>query len=182
MQNYAFGAVCRLGRFRPSWTPKLAKALPSSGKVTYIDQSYRVFASPRLVRFYEMEYALPREACVEALNRIRTFVEDEELVLSFPVEVRFTAPDDIPLSTASERPSCYLAIHVYEGMEYRPYFEGVERIMDDYEGRPHWGKLHGQRAARLAPRYPEWDDFAAVRDRLDPDRTFANPYLDRVLG
>lgn len=182
VENYAFGAVCRIGRIRPQWTPKLAKALPSSGRVTYVDQSFKVYASPRLVRFYEMEYAIPRGACAEALNRIRTFVEDEGLTLSFPVEVRFTAPDDIPLSTASGRASCYLAVHVFEGMPYQPYFEGVERIMNDYAGRPHWGKLHFQTAESLAPRYPQWARFQAARQRLDPERRFANDYTRRVLG
>ena len=182
LQNYAFGALCRVGRVRPRWIPKLAKALPSAGRVSYVDRSYRVFASPRLVRFYEMEYAIPREAGVEALGRVRRFVEDSGLLLSFPVEVRFTAPDDIPLSTANGRESCYIAVHVFEGMEYRPYFEGVERIMDAYGGRPHWGKLHFQTATTLAERYPEWERFAAVRDRVDPERRFSNPYLERVLG
>ena len=182
MENYAFGAVCYVGRARPQWIPKLAKALPSSGPNEYTDKSFKVFASPRLVRFYEMEYAIPRDASAEALNRVRTLVADEQLLLNFPVEVRFTAPDDIPLSTASERPSCYLAVHVFEGMAYRPYFEGVEAIMDDYEGRPHWGKLHFQSAATLAPRYPQWARFTAARDRLDPERRFANDYTRRVLG
>jgi L-gulonolactone oxidase len=182
LQNYAFGALCRIGRRRPAWIPRLARALPAAGRVTYVDQSYRVFASPRLVRFYEMEYAVPREAGAEALNRVRSFVDDAGLLLSFPVEVRFTAPDDIPLSTSTGRASCYIAVHVFEGMEYRPYFEGVERIMDDYGGRPHWGKLHFQDAASLAERYPQWQRFIAARDRVDPERRFSNLYLDRVLG
>jgi L-gulono-1,4-lactone dehydrogenase len=182
MENIAFGAVCRVGRWRPALIPRLAKALPASGEVSYVDDSYRVFASPRLVRFYEMEYAIPREACGEALNRVRRMVDDLGLRLSFPVEVRFTAPDDIPLSTASGRESAYLAVHVFDGMPYHAYFEGVEKIMNDYAGRPHWGKLHFQTAATLAERYPEWDRFGAVRHRLDPERRFANAYTDRVLG
>jgi len=182
LQNYAFGVLCRIGRRRPQWIPKLAKALPASGRVTYVDRSYRVFASPRLVRFYEMEYAIPRQACAEALNRVRRFVEESDLLLSFPVEVRFTAPDDIPLSTASGRESCYIAVHVFEGMEHRPYFEGVERIMNDYDGRPHWGKLHFQTAQTLATRYPQWERLTSARDRLDPDGRFTNRYLRRVLG
>jgi len=182
MENYAFGALCRLGRRRPGWIPHLARALAASGRASYVDESYRVFASPRLVRFYEMEYAVPRAAGAEALQRVRRFIEDSGLLVSFPVEFRFTAPDDIPLSTASGRESCYIAVHVFEGMEHRPYFEGVERIMHDYEGRPHWGKLHFQDWSTLSRRYPEWDRFVAVRDRLDPDRRFTNAYLDRVLG
>jgi L-gulono-1,4-lactone dehydrogenase len=182
MENIAFGAVCRLGRLRPSAIPRLARALPSQGQVTYSDKSYKVFASPRLVRFYEMEYSIPRPAAVEALNRVRKLVDDEGFKISFPVEVRFTAPDDIPLSTGYGEPRCYIAVHVFERMEYRRYFEGVESIMNDYGGRPHWGKLHFQTAKTLAPRYPEWSRFAAVRDRLDPERRFANNYTNRVLG
>jgi len=182
MSNVAFGALCHVGRLRPSLIPRLSRMIPSSGRVEYVDRSYRVFASPRLVKFYEMEYAIPREACAEALNRIRHFVDESGLNISFPVEVRFTAPDDIPLSTANGRPSCYIAVHVYQGTHYQQYFEAVEDIMDDYGGRPHWGKLHFQTAETLAPRYPEWDRFQAMRRRLDPDGRFSNAYLDRVLG
>ena len=62
MENYAFGAVCMLGRARPSLIPKLAKALPASGRNEYSDSSFKVFTSKRVVKFYEMEYAIPREA------------------------------------------------------------------------------------------------------------------------
>jgi L-gulonolactone oxidase len=73
-------------------------------------------------------------------------------------------------------------VHVYWGTPYDQYFQGVEAIMNDYGGRPHWGKMHFQSAATLAPRYPRWDAFQSVRAKLDPEGRFANPYLDRVLG
>lgn len=183
-QNLAFGAMCRVGRRFPRAIPRLAKLVPSgASRVDYVDRSDRVFTSPRHVRFYEMEYAIPAEAVPEALNRVRRLVDAIGVPISFPVEVRVTAADDIPLSTASGRRSGYIAVHVYQGTRaYDQYFTGVEAIMDDYDGRPHWGKLHYQKAATLAPRYERWDDFQAVRARLDPDRRFTNPYLDRVLG
>jgi len=182
MENYAFGAVCMLGRTRPSLIPKLAKALPASGKTTYSDASYKVFASKRIVKFYEMEYAIPREACAEALNRVRRLVTDSGFFLNFPVEVRFTAPDEIPLSTASNRESAYIAVHIYKGMDFVPYFKAVESIMNSYQGRPHWGKLHFQNSQTLAPRYPKWQMFQTLRDQVDPKRVFANTYLETVLG
>lgn len=183
-QNVAFGAMCRVGRRFPRAIPRLAKLVPSaSGRVDYVDRSDKVFTSPRHVRFYEMEYAIPAEAVPEALNRVRALVERIGVPISFPVEVRVTAADDIPLSTAHGRRTGYIAVHVYQGTRaYDQYFTGVESIMDDYGGRPHWGKLHYQRAATLAPRYERWEDFQAMRRRLDPDGRFANPYLDRVLG
>jgi L-gulonolactone oxidase len=182
MENVAFGALCRLGRLNPRWIPKLNKALPSTGRLEYVKPSHRTFVTPRWVHFYEMEYSLPRAAAAEAVRGVRSFIDSSGLNISFPIEVRFTAADDIPLSTAYGEERCYVAVHVYRGMPFEQYFRGVEAIMDGLGGRPHWGKLHYQTAATLAPRYPEWSRFQAVRDRLDPDRRFANPYLDRVLG
>ena len=182
LENYAFGAVCMLGRARPSLIPKLAKALPASGRNEFSDSSFKVFTSKRVVKFYEMEYAIPREACAEALNRVRRLVGDSGFFLNFPVEVRFTAPDEIPLSTASNRESAYIAVHIYKGMDFVPYFKAVESIMNSYQGRPHWGKLHFQNAESLAPRYPKWQQFQTVRDQVDPKRVFSNAYLETVLG
>ncbi|MDQ2650605.1 MAG: oxidoreductase, partial [Actinomycetota bacterium] len=182
LPNVAFGALCRIGRRAPSLIPRMAKILPSTGRVEYTDRSDKVFTSPRMVRFYEMEYAIPRDCIPEALNRVRRLVDESGIQLSFPVEVRVVAPDDIPLSTASGRASGYIAVHVYKGTPYDAYFQGVEAIMDSYGGRPHWGKMHFQRAETLAERYPRWDEFQAVRRRMDPSGTFTNPYLDRVLG
>ena len=182
LQNVGFGAVCRVGRVFPALIPRLAKALPSSGRVEYVDKSWRVFASPRFVHFYEMEYAIPRAAAVDTLQRVRSWIDSSGLRISFPIEVRFTAADDIWLSTASGRETCYIAVHVYWGMPYEQYFRGVESIMDSVGGRPHWGKMHYQNAVSLAPKYPHWAHFQKVRRRLDPEGRFANAYTDRVLG
>lgn len=180
--NVAFGAANVVARRRPSLTRRLGKALPSAGRVEYIEPSHQVFASARHVRFYEMEYAIPVERVPEALNRVRALVRAEGIPLLFPVEVRAVAGDDIALSTAQGRDTGYIAVHVYRGAPFQRYFEGVGAIMDDFDGRPHWGKLHFQRAETLAARYPGWSEFQVVRDRVDPGRVFANGYLDRVLG
>lgn len=182
MENYAFGAVCAAGRMVPRAIPRLAKALPASGRRSYTDDSFRIFASPRLVRFYEMEQAVPIGALPDALNEIRSMVERKGYMLNFPVEVRFTAPDDIPLSTAFGRESAYIAVHVYKGMEHEPFMRDVEEILRKYGSRPHWGKIHFRDAGELAGLYPRWADFLAARDRLDPDRTFRNEYSTRVFG
>jgi L-gulono-1,4-lactone dehydrogenase len=182
LPNLAFGALCRIGRVQPSLIPRLARLIPGPGRIEYVDRSDRVFTTPRLVRFWEMEYAVPLAALPEALNRVRDLVDDLGMYLSFPVEVRVSAADDIPLSTAEGRETGYIAVHVYRGTPYETYFAGVERIMDDYEGRPHWGKLHFQHSETLRSRYPRWDQFQRVRAMLDPAGRFSNPYVDRVLG
>jgi FAD/FMN-containing dehydrogenase len=149
---------------------------------TYTDIPYKVFTSPRRVRFVEMEYALPRVAAVGALRELKAMTERSDFRISFPVEVRVAPADDIPLSTAYGRDTAYIAVHMYRGTPHEAYFTAVERVMTAHEGRPHWGKLHSRDAAYLAGVYPRFAEFVAVRDRLDPARVFANDYLRRVLG
>jgi FAD-linked oxidoreductase len=182
LENAVLGAFCRTGRALPRLIPSLNRALARlmSGS-EHLDASNRVYANTRLVRFTEMEYAIPREHAAEALERVLALIERRRLPIGFPIELRATAPDDALLSTAHGRPTAYIAVHQYVGMEFETYFRAVEAIMDEYDGRPHWGKRHYQTAATLRPRYPEWDTFTEIRERLDPERRFENDYLSRVL-
>jgi len=183
VRNHLFGACCRLGRARPRLIPHINRALSrASGTSRRLDRSYAIFASPRRVRFTEMEYAIPRARAADAVRAVRAVSDGGGYAVCFPIEVRFVAPDDALLSPAGGRDTCYIAVHSYEGMAWEPYFRAVERVMDDFDGRPHWGKRHFHTARTLRGLYPEWDRFAAVRQRLDPEGLFANGYVRRVLG
>ncbi|HEY3505631.1 MAG TPA: D-arabinono-1,4-lactone oxidase [Actinocatenispora sp.] len=183
LSNTVFSVACRISRRIPSLVPRInwlsARAL---GARTYADRSDRVFCTPRRVRFVEMEYAVPRAALPDAFAGLRRAVDTCGIPIAFPVEVRLAAADDIWLSTAHGRDTAYLAVHQYVGMPYEPYFRAVEAVMRDLDGRPHWGKMHWRDADSLRATYPRFDDFLAVRDRLDPDRVFANAYTRRVFG
>ena len=182
-ENVAFGLACRTTRRFPSLGPAVSK-LTSRGVTQrdLVDASHRVFVSRRFVRFYETEHAVPLEALPEAVRRVGGLVSRLPSPVSFPIEVRVSAADDIPLSTAYGRDTGWLACHVYAGTPYLEYFQGVEAIAADYGGRPHWGKLHFHDHQSLAPLYPEWELFQQVRSEIDPAGTFANSYTDRVLG
>ncbi|HUA75285.1 MAG TPA: D-arabinono-1,4-lactone oxidase [Solirubrobacteraceae bacterium] len=183
LTNHAFGLFCRLGRRVPGAIPQINRLVTRlAGTSERVDRSASIFASPRLVRFTEMEYALPRERTPEAVARVMELVASRGLAVPFPIEVRTVAADDAFLSTAGGRDSGFVAVHMFQGMEWRPYFEAVEAIMGELDGRPHWGKRHFQTAATLRPRYPDWDRFQAVRARLDPRGRFGNAWTDRVLG
>ena len=182
-ENLAFGTVCRVGRRFPSLAPKVAKLVTSAAaERDLVDRSDRIFCSPRHVHFLEMEYGVPFDAIPDAIGRIGRLVASLPFPPLFPIEVRASAADDIPLSTAHGRESGWIAVHQYVGAPYEAYFQGVEQIMNDYNGRPHWGKMHYQSSLTLAHRYPEWDTFASWRSKLDPAGTFRNAYVDRVLG
>jgi L-gulonolactone oxidase len=183
LSNTVFNLTCSVARRRPSLVPRLNRIAASSlGARRFSAPSHEVFTSPRRVRFVEMEYAVPREAAVEAVRAVQRVVEREGLRISFPIEVRVAAADDIPLSTASGRESAYVAVHRFRGEPFEPYFRAVEQEMRALDGRPHWGKMHWRTRDDLAPAYPRFEEFLAVRDRCDPERVFANPYLETVLG
>ncbi|TLQ43252.1 D-arabinono-1,4-lactone oxidase [Streptomyces marianii] len=183
LSNGLFQVVNSLGRAIPATIPAIAKVSSRALSArTYTDIPYKVFTSPRRVRFVEMEYALPREAAVAALRELKAMVDRSPLRISFPVEVRTAPADDITLSTASGRETAYIAVHMYKGTPYRSYFTAVERIMTAHGGRPHWGKIHTRDAEYFESVYPRFGEFLALRDRLDPDRVFGNDHLRRVLG
>ncbi|MGW7458465.1 D-arabinono-1,4-lactone oxidase [Streptomyces sp. NPDC054797] len=183
LSNGVFQAANSLGRALPATIPAIARvASRALSARTYTDIPYKVFTSPRRVRFVEMEYALPRERVIEALRELRAMVDRSGLRISFPVEVRTAPADDITLSTASGRETAYIAVHLYKGTPYQAYFTAAERIFTAHGGRPHWGKVHTRDAAYFAEVYPRFGEFTALRDRLDPDRLFGNDYLRRVLG
>jgi L-gulono-1,4-lactone dehydrogenase len=183
LENWALGALSMTSRLFPRSIPSLARlaARVASGSRT-VDRSDRVFANERRIRFTEMEYGVPREHGPEALRRVIEWVRSNRYPVFFPIEMRVAAGDDALLSPSHERDTAYIAVHQYRGMEWRPYFKAVEKIMNSYDGRPHWGKRHFQTAATLAPRYPAWAEFQAARDELDPSRAFTNEYAARVLG
>ncbi|MEV6116971.1 D-arabinono-1,4-lactone oxidase [Streptomyces sp. NPDC052109] len=183
LSNGVFQVAQWVGRTAPAAIPAIAqissKALSAR---TYTDIPYKVFTSPRRVRFVEMEYSVPRAALVETLRELKAMVDRSGLRISFPVEVRTAPADDITLSTASGRDSAYVAVHMFRGTPYQAYFTAAERIFTAHEGRPHWGKVHTRDAEYFTRVYPRFGEFTALRDRLDPERLFQNDYLRRVLG
>lgn len=183
LANTLYGGLTATANRVPAVIPRLNRL--SAGLQTerrYSDVAHRVFTTPRRVRFKEMEYAVPRDVGLDVLREVRREIDVSSWRISFPVEIRTAPADDITLSTASGRESLYLAFHVHVNADHRAYFDGVEAVLRAAGGRPHWGKMHTRSADDLAPVYPRWDEFTALRDRLDPDRVFGNDHLARVLG
>ena len=183
LSNTVFGATCRLGYVAPATIKRVNSAASRALSArSYTDAPYRVFTSPRRVRFKEQEYAIGVEHLADALVELRGLFARRDWLISFPIEVRIAPADDPWLSTAYGRDSAYIAIHVFHASPHAEYFRDVESIMTAVGGRPHWGKMHTRDAEYLRGVYPKFDDFVALRDVVDPDRRFTNDYLNQVLG
>ncbi|TFC09610.1 D-arabinono-1,4-lactone oxidase [Cryobacterium sp. MDB2-33-2] len=183
LANGVFGALCTIGAVLPQSVPTINRVAERfMARREYTDASTRIFVSRRAVRFHEMEYALPIAAIPAAVREVRELIQRSGWRISFPIEVRSAAADDVWLSTAHGRETGYIAVHRFYREKPAEYFTAVEAIMRSHDGRPHWGKMHTRDAESLRETYPHFDDFVAVRDRLDPERRFTNRYLERVLG
>lgn len=183
VENGALRLAVEVGAKVPAAVPAINRIAQSAvSDRTYRAPGHDVFVTPRRVRFNEMEYALPFAAGTEAIREIRELIEAKGWSISFPIEVRSAAADDVPLSTASGRETMYIAIHRFVKEDYAEYFRVIERIFSRHGGRPHWGKIHTLGVAELRGLYPRFEDFCALRARLDPAGMFGNRFTDSLFG
>lgn len=183
VSNAAYGAMCRVMSVAPKTTGFFNRV--SAGALAqreYADVAHDVFVSKRRVRFNEMEYSVPLADAPEVLAEVHRAIDACGIPVGFPIEVRATAADDVPLSTAKGRESCYIAAHRYHRDDYRQFFRVLEPILVAAGGRPHWGKHHTLGFAELPAVHEDLTTVAALRSQVDPDGMFRNPYVDRVFG
>ncbi|WP_152396275.1 D-arabinono-1,4-lactone oxidase [Paenibacillus guangzhouensis] len=183
MENALFWVLSECCRFIPRLCKPISR-LSAAGvpNVQEVGYSHRIFATPRLVRFNEMEYSIPADRMKLVLEEIRDAVDQHRYAVHFPIECRYVRGDDLWLSPANGRDSAYIAVHMYRGMAYTAYFAKVEEICRRHGGRPHWGKMHTMQAEQFRAVYPKWEAFMALRAQLDPEGMFLNPYLAEMIA
>lgn len=180
--NGAWELLCRSAAVLPALSRPVAEvASRVFAGARIVDDSAAVHAAPRRVRFQESEWALPAERFEEAFAALRARFEAESVRVTFPLEVRRAAADDVWLSTAHEQDTVYIAAHRYHAEEAGPYLLLVQRTLAAFGARPHWGKLHWLGARELSRLYPRFEDFRAVRRAADPDGLLMTPYLRHLL-
>lgn len=183
VENGALWALSEISRLEPRLAKNVSKAcalgIPTA---TTTGPSHQIFVTPRLIKFREMEYSVPYEEMASVLRDIRHVIEKKKIRVHFPIECRYVKSDDIWLSPAYYRDAAYIAIHMYKGMAFQPYFDAIEEVFTYYNGRPHWGKMHSLSSESLSTVYPKWDDFLRVRQELDHEGLFLNGYLQKLFN
>ncbi len=183
MENYSFKLLCEIARLFPSQNERVSKITAASiNTVKKVYHSHKIYATKRLVKFTEMEYNIPAEAYQDAFKEMRKKIDTKQFNIHFPIENRWVKGDDILMSPAYGRDSAYIACHVYNKKNNKPYFEALEQIFRAYGGRPHWGKMNTLSPQDVADLYPQFATFAKHRQEQDPEKVFVTPYLEKLLG
>lgn len=139
--------------------------------------SHEVLSNSRTWPHSEMEYAVPLDRGPACLAAIRELLRRDFPDMPFPVEYRTVAADDVWMSVAYERPTVTISLHMDARHDDEPMFRAAEAIFADFEGRPHWGKVHYRTGAEMAALHPRWDDWWRARDEADPGGVFLNEAL-----
>ncbi len=139
--------------------------------------SHEVLPNHRPVAHTEMEYSVPAERGIACMREIRDLLRNRFPDVAWPVEYRTLAADDVWLSTAYERDTVTISVHLGMDEDDEPYFRACEEIFLAHDGRPHWGKVHYLDGGTLARIHPRWAEWWRVRDAWDPKDTFLNAYL-----
>ncbi|KAI7905527.1 D-arabinono-1,4-lactone oxidase-domain-containing protein [Cokeromyces recurvatus] len=183
---HAYQAMLNITRYKTSLIPYLTKLMfrtLHSYPVQIVDVSNKVFNFDCLFPQYVNEWAIDWKDAPAALRKLDTFIVENDLKVHFPVEIRFVDEDDVWLSPAYGRKTCYIGIIMYrpyhKPVPYKKYWKGYEDIMRQFKGRPHWAKAHGQTRESLETSYPKFQDFLQIRQKLDPEGMFLNDYLKR---
>jgi FAD/FMN-containing dehydrogenase len=164
--------VPAFNRFASRWLVKKRRVGPSTLMLT----------TPEPIRHHETEAAVPLSAGGEAFGRVVDLIDRLGLRVNFILELRYARGDTAWMSTAYGGDVVHLGACTGITGQRHAYFDAFWREMRRLGGRPHWAKEMAHEAAEISSLYPMVSRFVALRDELDPQRVFANRFLDRTLG
>lgn len=156
-------------------------AIKDTAPETTIDANWKILSTEREIRFNEMEYHLPVDRAMEALDEVIQLIERDHSDVFFPIEVRYIKGDTAWLSPFEGGDRMSIAVHAYHKDDFKALFRDVEPVFRRHGGRPHWGKINSFTGDDFSAAYSRWDDFKAVRQDMDPEAKFLNPYLRKVF-
>ncbi|MFF7231356.1 FAD/FMN-containing dehydrogenase [Streptomyces sp. 2333.5] len=146
------------------------------------DRAYRIYAGGFMIPFHEMEYYVPAEKGQEAVTAVRDLLLTRHTDQRYPLEVRWVKGDEGLISPFYGRDTTVLSVSGAPGTDYWPYLRDMDALLEDFDARPHWGKIHFLTRDRVRRIYPEYDAFNSVRRRYDPNGVFLNDSLRQLFG
>jgi FAD/FMN-containing dehydrogenase len=182
LHRLLYPVLMRMEDVRPAWVPAInGLVVRTMVPPRRIGPSTLMLSTPFPTRHRETEAAVPLTKAAEALDRLTRLIDREHHLVNAPVEIRFVRGDRSWISPAFGADTCHIGIYMGGRSGVDAYFEAAWREMRALGARPHWGKEMRHRAEELAGLYPEWDRFLQLREVLDPERRFANRFLERIL-
>ena len=131
----------------------------------------------------QQELAVDIEDCQESIKALHSFVNQNRIAVNSFLEVRIVKSDNFWLSPNYQRDSCHLTQILYHPSEvtFREYFFDYFDLIGGLQPRPHWGKNFQMNISHLITLYPKFQDFLALKDRMDPSSILTNTFLGNLF-
>jgi xylitol oxidase len=142
---------------------------------------FRMGYTPSSGEELQAEYFVPRQHAVEAIRAVAKLRDDLAPLLLIS-ELRTIAADTLWMSPCYQR-SC-LAIHFtlkQNQPEVEKLLSKIEKRLQPFNARPHWGKLFGLPPATLQPLYEKMPEFQQLLRIYDPHGKFRNAFLNKYI-
>lgn len=146
------------------------------------DRSYRIYPGGFMLPFHELEYYVPAERGLEAIERLQDLILHTHTDQKYPIETRWVKQDEGYISPFSHRDTMVLSVSGAPGSDYWPYLRDVDGLLAEYDARVHWGKIHFMTRERMERLFPQFDQFLAVRREFDPHGVFLNDHTRALLA
>jgi alditol oxidase len=143
---------------------------------------FRLDHTPSSGEEIQSEYLVARDLAPAVLEALGAIASDIAPVLLIS-EVRSVAADDVWLSPAHGRDT--VAFHFTwrkDPAAVLNVLSAIERQLQPYDARPHWGKVHRFTSEQLFQAYPHLGLYEDQRRRLDPSGVFRNAFLDSLTN
>lgn len=176
------------------WPSKIKETLNTAVEALrdddFTDKSYRVFhiGEANDIPAISSEFAVPVEhdAYLAAIDRLIAVAaqvgKEEKLYLTVPVAVRFVKSTRAFLSPMNGRDTCMLEVIALAGVKNSErIMERIERALESFQVRPHWGQINHISKERLLPMYGDsYTQWQTVHRQINTRGTFASPFSRRV--
>ena len=146
------------------------------------DRAYRIYPGTFGLPFHELEYFVPVAQGRDAVTAIQHLMLDRHPDQKYPLEVRWVRGEDAYLSPFFNRDTTSLSVSGEPGTNYLPYLRDFDSVLQDFQARAHWGKIHFLTRDRITDLYPEYEAFLQVRREFDPDNVYLNEHARELVG
>jgi len=143
---------------------------------------FKMGFTPSSGKELQAEYFIPYRHGMEAMLAISKLTKQVTPQL-FISEIRTIAADDLWMSPCYKEPC--MTIHFtwkQNWAEVSKLLLIVEKELEPFNPKPHWGKLFSIPPKKIQSRYEKFDDFRKLIHQYDPKGKFQNEFLKKVLA
>lgn len=141
---------------------------------------FRMDFTPSVGAELQSEFLVDRAHAPAAIDAVRQHAGRIAPLLHV-CEIRSVAADDLWLSPSNGRDS--VALHFTwhrDEARVREVLAVLEGALEQFDARPHWGKVFTRSGREVASQYPRFDEFRELRAKMDPSGRLANAYTGRL--